>query len=145
VIDPFADYSFLTCSECGIRWGMPQHFVNTRRENRDERGRSKNFYCPNGHSQIFKETEADKLRRERDLLKQQIARVEDERTAAWRAEEVATLARRKAEAQLKRTMSRAGAGVCPCCNRTFQQLTRHMQSKHPEIVPLDGISGVRCG
>jgi hypothetical protein len=21
---------------------------------------------------------------------------------------------------------------CPCCNRTFQQLARHMKAKHPE-------------
>lgn len=26
-----------------------------------------------------------------------------------------------------------GAGVCPCCNRTFSQLSRHMQSKHPDV------------
>jgi hypothetical protein len=23
-------------------------------------------------------------------------------------------------------------GVCPCCNRTFQNLARHMAGKHPD-------------
>lgn len=30
--------------------------------------------------------------------------------------------------------NRAAAGVCPCCNRTFEQLGRHMTTKHPEYV-----------
>jgi Asp-tRNA(Asn)/Glu-tRNA(Gln) amidotransferase A subunit family amidase len=31
-----------------------------------------------------------------------------------------------------RIRDRVGAGVCPCCNRTFKQLARHMQAKHPD-------------
>lgn len=27
---------------------------------------------------------------------------------------------------------RVGNGVCPCCNRTFENLSRHMSCKHPE-------------
>lgn len=35
---------------------------------------------------------------------------------------------------------RAANGVCPCCNRTFVDLARHMAGKHPtflaeEILP----------
>jgi hypothetical protein len=26
---------------------------------------------------------------------------------------------------------RIQSGVCPCCNRTFENLGRHMKSKHP--------------
>ena len=26
---------------------------------------------------------------------------------------------------------RVGHGVCPCCNRTFGDLYRHMSTKHP--------------
>ena len=31
-----------------------------------------------------------------------------------------------------RTKNRVAKGVCPCCNRTFQDLQRHMASKHPD-------------
>jgi hypothetical protein len=27
---------------------------------------------------------------------------------------------------------RIGNGVCPCCNRSFTNLRRHMTTKHPE-------------
>ena len=37
--------------------------------------------------------------------------------------------RMKAEKQLKRVHN----GVCPCCNRSFQNLQKHMKTKHPEI------------
>jgi chemotaxis response regulator CheB len=37
-------------------------------------------------------------------------------------------------AQLTKTKKRVANGVCPCCNRTFKQLARHMKAKHPEFV-----------
>ena len=47
--------------------------------------------------------------------------------------------REEAEASLQATKGvvtrlkkRAIAGVCPCCNRTFQQLAAHMAHKHPD-------------
>ncbi len=30
-----------------------------------------------------------------------------------------------------RIKNRIAAGVCPCCNRSFQNLSRHMSNKHP--------------
>ena len=135
MVDLIDDYEFLICGECGIRWGMPRRFVEVRRAG-GEACTPRSFYCPNGHVRVFRETDNDKLRRERDRLKQDAARLEEERNAAWQAEQRAVEARRKAESELKRTVSRAGGGVCPCCNRTFSQLARHMANKHPEIVPI---------
>jgi hypothetical protein len=124
MIETLSDYEFLTCGECGIKWGMPRWFVETRRKG-DQK--SRNYYCPNGHCRVFKETENDRLRRERDQLKQDAARLEDERAAA-------VAAQKKAEKELKRTFRRATAGVCPCCHRSFQALVRHMKTKHPGVV-----------
>lgn len=33
-----------------------------------------------------------------------------------------------------RIINRVKNGVCPCCNRTFKQLAKHMENKHPEYV-----------
>jgi hypothetical protein len=35
-------------------------------------------------------------------------------------------------------MKRVNAGICPCCNRHFTDLERHMKSKHVEdnVVPM---------
>lgn len=31
-----------------------------------------------------------------------------------------------------RTKNRISKGICPCCNRQFTNLHRHMETKHPE-------------
>lgn len=43
------------------------------------------FYCPNGHSLTFGDTELDKLRRERDRLAQRVAEKDDAiaRARSW--------------------------------------------------------------
>ena len=71
----------------------------------------------------MKETsEREKLRRERDQLKQQLAYKDDEIAAKGK--------------QLTRLQKRIHAGVCPCCNRTFTNVARHMKTKHPNVVSL---------
>lgn len=122
------------CPSCGIKYAAPKYFFKARRDG--DQG-VKNWWCPNGHSLSFTISQNDTLRRERDLLKQQIASVEDERAAAWRAAAEAAADRKKVERELKRTLNRAGAGVCPCCNRTFQSLARHMKNRHPEIAVIN--------
>ncbi len=88
------------------------------------------IYCPHGHTLTWKETEVDRLRRERDRLKQDAARIEDERSQA-------TMRAERAEAATRKLQKRAAAGVCPCCNRTFLNMQRHMKSKHPNVVPFE--------
>jgi hypothetical protein len=103
------------CCACGVKFGMLEAYQKKKRETKDT------FHCPNGHPQHYTgETEADKLRRERDRLQQQIACVEDEKIAAQR--------------KVKRLEKRAAAGTCPCCQRTFGNMGRHMKTKHPEFV-----------
>jgi len=116
------DLEALTCPTCGILYAVPRRFIQNRRESPRA---SPGWYCPNGHALHFTETELDRVRRERDSLKQENARLDEERAAADRraAEE---------RRQRERIEKRAGAGVCPCCNRTVSQLARHMQSRHPD-------------
>lgn len=96
-----------------------------------------NFYCPHGHVQHYLEGESEetKLRRERDRLKQSIAYEQDR---VRRAQEEAEHQRRRAngyKGHATRITRRAKAGVCPCCNRHFVQLERHMATKHPTFTP----------
>lgn len=118
----------MCCGECGIEFTVPEHFYKERREE------GKGWFCPNGHERVFRETDVAKLTRERDLLAQRIAQRDDEIAET----------RRQLTAQkgvTTRLRNRAAAGVCPCCNRSFVALTRHMATKHPEfqtaeIVPM---------
>ena len=118
---------WVSCCTCGVLFGMSNKHVEQLRLT------GKNFFCPNGHTQTFGEGEADKLRRERDRLKQQIAQRDDAVKAAEQRVQ-------QAEKTASRLQKRAKAGVCPCCNRTVSQLARHMQSKHPDFDPTNVVS-----
>jgi len=109
----------VTCYKCGVLFAAPTYFMIKRREDTGI------FWCPNGHNQAFVESETHRLRQQLD---NQI------RTATEMAERarVAEQARQKSDAQLKRLNKRVAAGVCPCCNRTFSNLARHMKTKHAE-------------
>ena len=118
------------CITCFMQFRVPQGFTAARRRD----GRS--FYCPNGHSMSYPlgESEADKLRRERDRLVQRMAEKDDTihalEASRARAERKASAAR----GHVTKIKKRAANGVCPCCNRTFADLARHMGTKHPGYV-----------
>ena len=47
-----------TCASCGIEFAMPMNLRNSRKRD------LASFYCPNGHSQAYTESEAERLKRE---------------------------------------------------------------------------------
>lgn len=118
----------IECFKCGVLFAVSAELDRNWHKTQDS------FFCPNGHSQAYVESTAKKLQRE---LQAQAAKLaEKERALAWEKERVASLDKqlareRKATMRLKKRVS---VGVCPCCQRTVQQLARHMQSKHPEFV-----------
>ena len=116
----------ITCCTCAITFAVPDEWEARRRE--DHKG----FFCPNGHSLTFTgKTEAENLREQLDAEK---ARAEFWRKERDRNAQRADAADRRAAAargQVTKLKNRAAAGVCPCCNRSFVQLERHMSTKHP--------------
>jgi septal ring factor EnvC (AmiA/AmiB activator) len=122
----------LNCSTCGITFGVPQGYLDNRRNDKAV------FYCPNGHSMSYHESEADLLRRERDRLKQQQARLEEENAAVRLALDFARDRMQHAEAANKRLKKRSSAGTCPCCSRTFANMAEHMKRQHPAFVADGG-------
>lgn len=122
------------CLTCGVGiWLTAEQYEHLKQS-------CQSFFCIWGHSQHFVQgpSEAQKLRQERDRLKQEAARLEEvaARERRWRgeAEDARAAAERRASAargQVTKLKKRAAAGVCPCCNRTFQDLARHMAGQHP--------------
>jgi hypothetical protein len=90
------------------------------------------FYCPYGHPQIFPQgdTMLTLVRRERDRLAQQMAMREDHIRQLSRDLSNVTQQRETLKRAAARTKKRIGNGVCPECNRTFENLQRHMHTKH---------------
>jgi ribosomal protein L37AE/L43A len=127
------EFYFWTCGACGAKQAMTREAENIYRQNHAT------FYCVHGHQRAWNagESEEDKLRRERDQLRQRIAYKDD---MIREAEERAEHERRRAngyKGHATKITKRAKAGVCPCCNRTFKQLAQHMANKHPHFTPLE--------
>lgn len=111
------------CCNCGVPFGIPSNLRSVLKADPN-----KSFYCPNGHGQHYsKSTE--------QVLREQMA--SDAQGYKGRIEELENQfldemnARKKAE----RKLTRVHNGTCPCCNRHFMNLERHMKTKHPEIAP----------
>lgn len=112
----------------GLRSNGCGHTILMTREHYDAcKADGRTWFCTVcGCSRVFVgETEAAKLRRERDAALQREETLRFERDQARLA-----LVKKSKEAQ--RLKKRVAAGVCPCCTRSFQNLRRHMATKHPE-------------
>lgn len=124
-----------SCFKCGVVFAMPKALHDTCVRDKQT------FYCPNGHGQAYVTSEADRLRTALQKAEQatQAAKDEAARERRWREHQRDTLlhTERRLAAQkgvTTRMRNRVANGVCPCCNRTFANLHRHMQTKHAGFV-----------
>lgn len=127
------DVSFQTveCGCCGGVYALTSRFVD------EKRAKGESWTCP--YCEVgwgFKESAHKKEVRE---LKEKIERerrqrewAEQRAESARAREETVRRSRAAIKGQLTKTKKRVGRGVCPCCNRSFENLRRHMESKHPE-------------
>lgn len=114
---------------CGIRHAVPEELERHRLRQHHNGRQVDSIYCPLGHAYVpagKPETERlqESLQRERDRSARLAAEAEQAKASARAHKGAATKARKRAK-----------AGVCPCCNRTFKQLARHMESQHPDFDP----------
>lgn len=111
------------CCACGLLFGLTEDFQRRRKQDH------KLFTCPNGHSQHY--TGKASTQQEVEKLQQQLAEQRQQNAKVWErvgelAQEAETLKKEK-----RKLKKRYEAGLCPCCNRTFVELQRHMKTKHP--------------
>lgn len=118
------------CSACSIIFAMPADLQLRARNNPEVR-----FYCPQGHSMHYTESEsAKKLRLTEKLLAderarsqrqaEELTRVRSERDHHW-------IERKKLTTRTRNLKTRIKNGVCPCCHRSFPNLHDHMKTQHP--------------
>lgn len=127
-------FTLRECITCGVAHAMPAVLIEQDRKEGGYR------YCPNGHQQGWSKDDSEeaKVRRERDRLKQDQARLEEENQRAWATATEQRERAVKAEAAAKRLKKRASAGTCPCCSRTFSNMAEHMKKQHPKFVADGG-------
>ena len=122
------------CCNCGVAFAMPEALYKRCKGDSDRW-----FYCPNGHRQHYTEGDIQKAKRLQREAEQKLAReraAHDQKAARLRDQRDRAENRRRAEKAAKtRIKNRVANGVCPCCNRTFKNLARHMASQHPDFTP----------
>lgn len=112
------------------------HFAMDSELNRRAHETGRTFYCPNGHPQVYTTSEVDKLKKQLDNATKRLGWAEASATRATQRATDAERSRAAIKGQLTKTRRRIANGVCPCCNRTFSNVARHMQSKHKDFVEV---------
>lgn len=106
-------FNVIECYKCGVMFGMTAEMDSNRHKDK------KSFYCPNGHGQVYCQSTEEKLRKRLEREQGRVQELEQQK--------------HRVQAQYKRIRKRIKNGVCPCCNRSFQNLANHMKSQHPEF------------
>jgi len=119
------------CCNCGILFAMTKDFQRRRLNDH------KSFCCPSGHSQHYSgQTEGQKLRKQLERKQRQL---EAESGRASLLEQQ----RNQLSKSYGKIRERVKNGVCPCCNRTFQNLLNHMRTEHPEFGSHEYLKSLR--
>lgn len=120
----------IDCGECGGVYAILEKF---RKKKREKGGFWNCPYCLCSWGFSKDRSEVQELRDEVDRKDRQLVseRASHDRTRADR--DHVERCRRAEKAAKTRIKNRVGRGVCPCCNRSFENLARHMQAKHPEF------------
>jgi len=122
-----------SCCVCGTEFAVPLAMLRARQESGGD------LYCPSGHCLTWNETEVKELRRQlageqqKVNMEREYVRCERLRRMAEQERHEHTKRRLSAtQGVVTKTKKRVGGGACPCCNRFFPKLRKHMKSKHPE-------------
>jgi hypothetical protein len=121
-------YVIVDCPKdgCHVQFAISADFDKRKRTDHQD------FYCPNGHNMAYGgKTRAEK---ERDQAQLRATRLQAQLDQAESEKRNLTRQRTALKGQLTKSKKRSANGLCPCCNRSFKQLRRHMANKHPEYV-----------
>ena len=104
-------FAEVMCYQCKESFGMAHETNAVLRRSHGT------FYCPFGHSQWYPpgESETTILRRERDRLKQEQARLHEQINQVTAERDAETRRVSAAKGQITKLRKRSGEGRCPCC------------------------------
>ena len=110
---------------CGKEGCPDGDFAMSRRTYDRTKRTGETWHCPSGHPRVWSgDTTEQKLKR----AEAQERHLRDQLQAAGAEAEAVRV-------KLIRERHRFANGVCPCCNRSFENVARHVRSQHPEYDP----------
>jgi len=118
------------CTRCGLLYALPEALIDAARKkgNGEITWRCPNNSCSAENWGYHGKSEVEKAKEEAKWQRDRAARLSvdlDQTKASLRSQKGATTKAKK----------RHAAALCPCCNRSFVQLQRHMASQHPNYDP----------
>lgn len=121
------------CIQCGMVFAVPATFQRQRQ------GDHTTYYCPAGHGQFYKSGMSDLEQAQTQIERYKKLYLDERRYAAAVVEErnEAQRSLKATKGQLTKAKKRIANGVCPCCNRHFVNLERHMHGQHPGFETTD--------
>lgn len=122
------NFELVECCSCSTPFMMQGHLIRRLKATKNS------FYCPScGTSQgWFGQNKEEKLKDELDRSERRLQLEKNRRESAEREAERQSHIARGQKAAKTRLKNRIKNGVCPCCNRTFANLAKHMSGQHPE-------------
>lgn len=128
------DLAVTSCGVCHVVFAMPASLERKARAHPADDPDTVYFHCPHGHQLRYNgESKEQKLERQLGWARDDAARANaraDQSAASARGQKAAAT---RARNERDRILRRIKNGVCPCCNRSFQNVRRHMASQHPEF------------
>lgn len=129
-INKIITFSAIDCCSCHAT------FAITEGSERRLRNSHETFWCPYcGCGQSWqRESETERLRKKVAQLEDECKWADNRRRNAENETEAERRSKAAYKGQLTKVRRKVANGSCPCCNRHFENLQRHMQTKHPEYV-----------
>lgn len=130
------DLDTISCGACGGVYAIQTHF----RQRCQQEGKTWTCpYCKTGWGYAGIGTNAELQKKlatanaEKDRLQHEVRWQEQKKIDAQREADHFRRSRDAMKGVVSKIKKRVGNGVCPCCNRSFKDLARHMAGQHPEF------------
>ena len=124
------DLSVINCSVCGGTYALSKRFLQCRRED------SESWTCPYCRNWIsYHKSETDKLRDQLEKQKNMTAYQQREKEKYLNQRDSIKRSHSSMKGVVTRQrnkLARVKKGVCPCCNRYFKNLHKHIKGQHPD-------------
>lgn len=116
-----------TCCSCNVVFAMTDEMTKRLRQSHDT------FYCPAGHGQRYLgKSDVEKERERADRAETQLRYARSRAQHLGDQLQATSRSLSATKGVLTKTRKRIGNGACPCCNRHFVDVERHMANKHPD-------------
>jgi hypothetical protein len=125
-VNSSTDLTTIVCGSCGGIYAIAERY----RHQKHEQGGFWN--CPYCRcSWGFGTSENARLKAQLATKEREVEQERKRKEWAQQEARVTERRRRALKGQITKVKKRIGHGVCPCCNRSFENLRRHMTTKHP--------------